>query len=122
FLAVGPLRLIAAPTLVSEQNVPFQVIPYPQNRTPARSVWANPFHPLPESIDLPLRFGDAPRRRLDPGQSSATVDVSGIAVGIATESRWWGPAIRNAITLSNNATGFPHAFVQTAQPRRTPWG
>ncbi|MGH7618923.1 MAG: hypothetical protein ACREPM_17020, partial [Gemmatimonadaceae bacterium] len=62
----GPVRAILAPTIVSEENKAFQVIPYPQNSVPARSVWANPFHPLPESIDLPLRFGDRSISRLDP--------------------------------------------------------
>ena len=33
FAQVGSVRLIVAPTFVSEQNLPFQVIPYPQNAT-----------------------------------------------------------------------------------------
>jgi len=122
FLGVGPVRLILAPTMVFEQNELFQIIPYPQNATPARSVWANPFHPLPESIDLPIRFGDKPITRLDAGQSSLTANVWELSVGAATENLWWGPGIRNAITLSNNAPGFPHAFVQTRQPILTPVG
>jgi hypothetical protein len=122
FLQAGPVRLIAAPTFVSEDNNAFQVIPFPQNVKPGRSVWANPFHPLPESIDLPLRFGDRRIQRLDPGQSSLTVDVWDFATGVATENLWWGPAIKNAITISNNAPGFPHAFLQTKRPIETPLG
>jgi len=112
FLFAGPVRLIVAPTFVAEENRAFQVIPYPQNATPARSVWANPFHPMPESIDLPLRLGDRSRARVDAGQSSLTVDAPLVSLGVGTENLWWGPGIRNAITLSNNAPGFPHAFVQ----------
>jgi hypothetical protein len=125
---MGPLRLILAPTFVSEQNLAFQVIPYPQNATlpPGstfpRSVWANPFHPPPESIDLPLRFGDQSRKHADAGQSSLTLDAEGVAVGVGTENLWWGPGIRNAITLSDNAAGFPHAFVQTQRPQHTRFG
>jgi hypothetical protein len=122
FVQVGRVRLIAAPTLVSEQNLDFQVIPYRQDAAVPRSVWANPFHPPPESIDLPLRFGDKQRVRIDPGQSSLTVDAGDVSVGLATENLWWGPGIRNAIVLSNNATGFPHAFVQTRGPLSTPIG
>jgi hypothetical protein len=117
----GPVRLILAPTFVTEENEPFQIIPYPQTAVPFRSVWANPFHPLPESIDLPLRFGDRPRRLLTFGQSSLTLDVPVVSFGVATENLWWGPGIQNAITLSSNAPGFPHAFVQT-RPQHTPVG
>src|SRR5262249_66653 len=110
-----------APTVVAEENKPFQVIPYSQQVVPTRSPWANPFHPLPESIDLPLRFGDRPRKRIDFGQSSLTVDVPIVSFGVATENLWWGPGIQNAILLSNNAPGFPHAFVQM-RPLDTPYG
>ena len=118
-LQAGRIRLIAAPTLVSEDNEIFQVIPYPQNVARPRNVWANPFHPLPESIDLPIRFGDKRHRRLDPGQSSLTIDAGLVSAGAATENLWWGPGIRNAITLSNNAAGFPHLFVRSNGPVHT---
>jgi hypothetical protein len=121
FVFHGPFRLIVAPTAVAEENKPFQVIPYPQQIVPGRSPWANPFHPLPESIDLPLRFGDRPRQHVDLGQSSLTVDVPVVSFGLATENLWWGPGIQNAILLSNNAPGFPHAFVQM-RPLDTPYG
>ena len=122
FARYGRVRAIIAPTLLAEQNREFQVIPYPQQVSTPRNVWANPFHPLPESIDLPLRFGDSNRRRLDLGQSSISVDVGDFQTGIATENLWWGPGIRNAILLSNNAAGFPHLFLQTRRPLATPAG
>jgi hypothetical protein len=127
FIQTDRLRLIIAPTVVSEQNRAFQVIPYPQGlsappSTPPRSVWANPFHPLPESIDLPIRFGDQSRRQLDAGQSSLALRFPLVAVGIANQNRWWGPGIRNALTLSSNAPGFPHAFVETPRPVPTRFG
>jgi hypothetical protein len=122
FARVGRVRLIVAPTLVSEENKNFQVIPYPQNATNPRNVWANPFHPLPESVDLPLRFGNQRRTRLDPGQTSLTIDAGAVAFGAATENLWWGPGIQNAITLSNNAPGFPHLFIQSREPIHTAAG
>jgi hypothetical protein len=115
----GPVVAIVAPTLLREQNAPFQAIPYSSSVGPPRSRWANPFHPLPESIDLPLRFGDKPIERLDLGQSSVTIDARGVGFGAGTENLWWGPGIRDAITLSNNAPGFPHLFVQTRRPVHT---
>ncbi len=115
----GPARLIVAPQLVYEQNLPFQVIPYVQGTPPQRSPWANPFHPLPESIDLPFRYGELSHRRLEAGQSSLTVDLGPMAVGAATENEWWGPGIRNALLLSDNAAGFPHLFARAATPVKT---
>lgn len=116
------VRLVLAPQFVVEQNLPFQVIQFPQRPDLPRSVWANPFHPPPESIDLPLRFGDDSRLRLDAGQSSLTVRLGGAEVGVATENLWWGPGIRNAIILSNNAGGFRHLLARTREPLPTRLG
>ncbi len=112
----GRFALVVAPQLVYQRNEPYQVISYPVDRAPFRSPWANPFHPLPESVDLPLRFGDQPQLKLDAGQSSLTATVANLEVGIATENLWWGPGIRNAIVLSNNAAGFPHLLLRTPRP------
>lgn len=109
-------RVIFAPTFLNEQNVDFQVIPFFDG---SRSVWANPFHPTPESIDLPLRFGDRRITRFDPGQSSAEATVGWAVVGFGTENIWWGPGMRTAIVLSNNAPGFPHAYAQLRHPAQT---
>jgi hypothetical protein len=116
----GRVSFIAAPTFTSSDNEIFQVIPYTQlGATTPRNVWANPFHPPPESIDLPLRFGDTRLQGVSLGQTSVTVDGGAVSFGWGTENLWWGPGIRNAITLSNNAAGFPHLFLQTEHPIRT---
>ncbi len=116
------IQVVAAPTFAGSDNLPYQVIPFRQDIGAGRSIWANPFHPLPESIDLPLRFGARRVRFLDPGQSSVTVDAGRAAFGFATQNVWWGPGIRNAITLSNNAAGFAHLFLQTKAPIATRFG
>jgi hypothetical protein len=117
---VGAVRLIVAPEFISEQNTAFQTIPWLFLKPSTRSEWANPFHPLPESIDLPLRFGDQPRTVVRPGQSSLTVELPGsTVVGVGTENSWWGPGVRNALLLSNNAEGYAHAFVRSAAPIET---
>ncbi len=110
------LHVLFAPEFNAEENRPFQVLPYPLGEQPARSVWANPFHPPPESLDLPLRFGDHASTRLNLGQSTITYQIGAVDVGASTENLWWGPGIRNAILLSNNAPGFPHALARPARP------
>lgn len=118
----GPFRLVLAPQLVASQNLDYQVIPYQQDRVPRRSIWANPFHPAPEGLDLPLRHGDDRILRLTPGQSSLTLRQRGVEVGLSTENVWWGPGMRNAILLSSNAPGIPAAFVRTSSPVATRTG
>lgn len=73
-------------------------------------------------IDQPMRFGPKPIQRLDLGQSTAMVSVGRFDLAFSNENEWWGPGIRNAIVLSNNAPGFPHLFVRTSRPFRTRLG
>ena len=120
----GRLRLTIAPELWSSQNLAY-ALPDPALAPPVRaprSAFASPFHGGEQSIDLPIRFGDVPERRLGAGQSSLVVDAGHVALGAATENQWWGPGIRNALLLSNNAGGFPHLFVRSARPVPTPLG
>ncbi len=118
-LVAGRVHVVLAPQFVAEENRGFQAIPYPERRIPSRSPWANPFHPPPESIDLPLRFGTEATAWVDAGQSSVTVNAGALSLGVANENIWWGPGIRNAIILSNNAPGFPHAFLRPSSALRT---
>lgn len=115
----GRISVILGPTLIYEQNRDFQVI---FTSDDDRRRFANPWHDLPESIDLPLRFGRDARTSVGLGQSSLTITTGPAAVGAATENQWWGPGIRNAIVMSDNAAGFPHLFARTAQPLRTGFG
>lgn len=104
---------ILMPHLLTQQNADFQTFAYPDTLVPERSSFASPWYQPGESIDRPSRFGDEPMRGFSLGQSSVTVDLGAAAVGLATENLWWGPGIRNALVMSNNAPGFPHLFVRT---------
>lgn len=118
----GPVRLIVAPELVYAANADFDDV-IPEEWLPADpQLYLPPWLRNEHSIDLPYRMGDEPLARLHPGQSSLTVTAGPVAVGAATENEWWGPGIRNALLLSNQAAGFGHLFVRTARPLRTPVG
>ena len=109
------LRGALAPSLVYSENLPFQIFP---DTVAGRSAYANPFHGRASSIDLPLRFGDEPLRRLDYGRTGLSVETARFSAGFTTENEWWGPGIRNALVMSNNAPGIPRAFL-TLAPVRT---
>lgn len=118
----GPLHLIVAPEYLISENLPYQTIAYAQNRPEKRSVWANPFHPAPEGLDLPSRFGDQSLHALVAGQSSLMLRFPKVEVGVATENNWWGPGLQNALLWSSQGSGVPTAFVRTAKPLPTRFG
>jgi hypothetical protein len=68
------------------------------------------------AIDLPQRFGAGPFSAAGLGDSVLRLDWKGVALGVSNERMWWGPGLRNAILLSGNAAGFPHAFLGTSRP------
>lgn len=120
----GRFRLIAAPELSASQNRPYELADpaISPSVPPSRNPFSSPWHAGAQSIDLPIRFGDAPLSRAGGGQSSLTMDAGPVTVGVATENEWWGPGIRNALLLSDNAAGFAHALVRTTRPLDTPAG
>src|SRR5437899_2452508 len=119
----GPWFLVAAPEVLASENnsyelaSPLTVPTRPLLRNPLSSPW----HLFP-SIDVPLRFGQSGFVTVSPGQSTLGLRVGAAVVGLSTENEWWGPGIRNAIVLSNNAPGIPRAFVRTNRPIRTKVG
>ena len=119
---VGPVRLIAAPELVWSANAPFDTLLPPEWRQADAKVFYPDWQRNEHSIDLPFRMGGDAVSGIRAGQSSLTVNAGAVAFGGATENQWWGPGIRSALVLSNQAPGFGHLFVRTARPLRTPVG
>lgn len=105
----GPLTVSARPLVAYAQNVrrPLAMV-----EVQGQSEFAYPWW----RIDLPQRFGPDPYWTVDPGQSEVRLDASGASVSFGTTNLWWGPGIRNAILLSNNAAGVPHVSLETRRP------
>jgi hypothetical protein len=124
----GPLRIIAAPEILNLDNKYFQLRDtarfYAPPIIPERQGggFVFPWYIAPYSIDLPLRMGAKRIHRIDAGQSTAMLTARGASIGISNENQWWGPGIRNALILSNNAAGFPHLFIRTERPWRNRLG
>lgn len=118
-LEYGPVTLVFAPRRRSSQNAPIQIY---RSEDAAHSAFASPWHAGAMSADLPLRFGHLPLASVDLGQSALRVATGPVGFGLSNQSQWWGPGVRNAIVLSNNAPGIPHAFVETERPLRTRFG
>jgi hypothetical protein len=124
-LARGGFTLTLAPEVTYSQNQDIsvlQVIPFytPGLYPPFIPLWYRGDEGV--TIDMPIRFGDDSLTEILPGQSSLEFTHGPVSLGIGTQNHWWGPGIRNAIVMSSNAPGFPHAFVRTATPVATPLG
>lgn len=113
-------RLVLAPEVLRVENRPIRHLV--RSERVGWSLYASPWDRGGASIDLPLRFGELSYLQWDPGQSMAELATAGIAIGVSTENEWWGPGIRNALVMSNNAGGIPRAYMGTSHPWRTPVG
>jgi hypothetical protein len=117
-------RIIFAPEIILSSNSDwllrhdFFVPALPPDRSP----FDLPFYVGDYTIDQPMRFGPDPISRIDLGQTTAMFSFDRLAFGFSNENEWWGPGIRNAMVLSNNAPGFPHLFLRTARPLATRFG
>lgn len=119
---INRVSMVFVPQFVHEANLAFQTIPYPQPVPPVRNVWANPFYPLPTSLDYPQRFGDRARSAVQIQGRVAVDIVPQVRVGISNENRWWGPSVRNGLLLTSNAPAFQQLFVESPTPIATRFG
>jgi hypothetical protein len=108
---IGPLSLVLAPIAFRAENGNFPLVP---NGLPIERRFVDPWEP--NTIDRPQRFGDDAYARVDLGQSSLTLEVSGVTAGLSTATETWGPASEHPILLSANAPGFFHGFLGTSRP------
>lgn len=117
---VGPVRITLIPELVYSANEFFVYDAVNAPKLPAtRRPYAAPWNVYPYSIDAPPRMGPGHVRRVAPGQSTVSLEAKSLLLGVTTENEWWGPGLRTAIVLSDNAEGFPRAFVRPSRPLAT---
>ena len=107
----GILSAAFVPGVAWQQNAAFPMIP---TGLPGNLAYSNPYYGA--ALDVPQRFGDANYWTLTPGQSYVQLAYAGVGIGVSTENLWWGPGMRNTLLMSNNADGFPHAYVGTVRP------
>ena len=112
----GGLEVVVSPKLVYAANGSFALAPLAP--PPGYSPFAYPYHRNGAElrIDWPQRFGTGSYRRLDPGETRIRFRWRALEAGAGTNSMSWGPGIRNAIVMSDNAGGFPHAYAGTSRP------
>lgn len=97
------------PTLLHNRNAFLHLAPVQPSGQP---VYAYPWR----RIDWPQRFGSDPYSTFDLGDSQVALDWKAARLSFGNQSIWWGPGIRNAIVMSNNAPGFLHTSLSTNRP------
>lgn len=107
----GPISFAIDPMVFTATNRPFELL---ANGRTGPEVFNH--GTVAGSVDLPQRFGDGAYSRVDPGNSYVRIDSRFISLGISTANEWIGPATEYPFLLSNNAPGFPHLFLGTADP------
>lgn len=117
YLRKGILSVQLMPEFLYSRNLMFDGFP---DAHPDK-VWTI-YNNLKRNIDLPDRFGDTPYQRFYTGQSSVRLTWRSLSLGVSSENLWWGPGIRSALLMSNNAPGFAHITLNTVKPIRTPIG
>lgn len=110
----GRFSAALEPEIAMQQNLEFPFV-----QVVGVSEYAYPWH---SGIDWPLRHGGESSTTIAAGQSYARVDFPWLDGGISTENLWWGPGMRNAIVLGNDAAGFPHVFVGSGEGWNSPVG
>jgi len=102
------------PEVVYAQNKPYDGFPvnYPDIR------WAQ-YYWTQNLIDMPERFGTGSYQKMTWGQSSIRLTFGAVSFGLSNENLWWGPGIRNALIMTNNAAGFKHLTFNTVRPVKT---
>lgn len=111
YAQVKYLTIQLAPALYYSQNNDFDTVPVDKA---GYSTFINTWHQ--GRIDMPQRFGTDPITNIGWGQSFASLELHGISLRYGTQNLWWGPARYNPIVISNNARGFPHLSVGSAEP------
>jgi hypothetical protein len=99
------------PQVAWAANRPYAIV---DNGVPGPGRFGDALEPF--GIDAPQRFGDRAFTVATLGQSTARVDVVGLALGISTANQWAGPALVDPLVLGTNAAGFPHVFLGTSRP------
>jgi hypothetical protein len=114
FFKYGPLEIQFRPEYIYAANPLFNG--YAGGHTGQELAYYYNYHNF---IDNPERFGSGAYSKAFLGQSSIRLTFDPISIGLSNENIWWGPGIRNALILSDNAPGFKHITLNTIRPIKT---
>lgn len=119
YLSSKYVTLTFRPDIVYQQNRSFKVprfVPHDSLGNVEYGAEALGFR-----IDSPWRFGPSSYWTFDWGETSLRFHYKKLEAGFSTEPLWWGPGVRYALIMSNNAAGVKHIFIGSRAPIQLPW-
>ncbi|QJD97549.1 capsule assembly Wzi family protein [Mucilaginibacter robiniae] len=114
FVKLGPLSIQLRPEYVYAQNSNFAGFASGHSDQDIAGYYS--YHNL---IDQPEKLADGQYTKASWGQSSIRLTFGPVSFGLSNENLWWGPGLRNALIMSNNAPGFKHLVLNTVRPIHT---
>jgi len=114
FVKFGPLSIQLRPELVYAANPAFNGFATGHSDQDLIN-----YYSFANRIDNPERFGNGSYSKAFLGQSSIRLTFGPASIGLSNENIWWGPGIRNALIISDNAPGFKHLTLNTVRPINT---
>ena len=117
FAKYGWFQIQFRPEYVSAENKDFNGFP----KEFRDQIWYE-YSEIYNFIDLPEKFGNEKYEKTSWGQSSIRLNIGPASIGLSNENLWWGPGMRNSLTMSNNADGFKHFTLNTVKPIKTSIG
>ncbi len=107
------------PEIINNQNKPQE---YYAGNVNDGNFAARYFGYVANNIDNFRNFGNNSIDTFTWGQSRLGLKLNSIGVGISNQNLWIGPGKRNSLTMSNNAAGFKHFYINSVKPIRTKIG
>ncbi|WP_432712750.1 capsule assembly Wzi family protein [Pedobacter sp.] len=112
YAKLGPFSMQFRPEFVYSRNEFFTIL---QESNTAKEFKTSELIIL-NRIDNPERMGVQKYKDISLGQSSINLTFDPISLGLSNENLWWGPGVRNALLMTNNAAGFKHLTLHTVRP------
>tara|TARA_B100000965_G_scaffold361113_1_gene342287 strand:- start:3569 stop:5077 length:1509 start_codon:yes stop_codon:yes gene_type:complete len=56
---------------------------------------------------------NSPYQILGLRETQLYIHINNLGIGYSNANMWWGPGIHNSLTMTNNASGFPHILIGT---------
>lgn len=113
YAEIGPLRVQFRPEYVYARNEFFTIL---QESNLTKGFKEAEMIYVLNRIDNPERYGVHKYADKSLGQSSIRLNFDPISIGISNENLWWGPGVKNALLMTNNAAGFKHLTLNTTRP------
>lgn len=127
-IVYGPLQISFRPQVGFSQNIEFDLGPYDPPLIISRYSGINEpaskfaYRDFVGRYDYVQRYGDSPYLWGSLGASAVELRGKGLTIGLSNKQIWSGPGVHSSLQFGYNAPGFPHLYLGTYKPLKSPIG